>query len=180
MTTRYKSPTGWTAEVCQLEDLPIGAMFKLSPGAESPTYTRGGRQEDGMIEYHRQNDINDNGLFYGGTTVYCNWTCVLLNTKNFSEGEIEQFFATYQIWAEPDQVIALVQDAYMKAKDVDGTREFHIVVQDKGWAYRIGCRFFILDGVRIGVLFPYVYNVTVAAITGDDWETTIYHEELEE
>lgn len=106
-------------------------------------------------------------------------TCSLLNNKKFNIGAIEEFFSTYMIWAEPEQVIALVQDAYMKAKDVDGTREFHIVVQDKGWTYRIGCRFFILDGVRIGVLFPYVYNVPVANITGDDWETTVYHEELE-
>lgn len=179
MATHYKSPTGWEAYVVRLEDLEPGARFKMDAGDDSPVYVRGGRQDDGMVEYHRL-DIDDHGLFYGGTNVYWNWPLGVPKFRNFSTGEIEQFFATYQIWAEPEQVITLVQNAYMKAKDVNGTREFHIIVQDKGWTYRIGCRFFVKDGVRIGVLFPYVYNVTIADITGDDWETTIYHEELEE
>lgn len=177
MTTRYKSPTGWTAEVCQLEDLEIGAMFKLSSGAESPTYIREGRQEDGMIEYHRQDDINDHGLFYGNTTVYCNWSCSLLNKKNFSEGAIEQFFSTYMIWVEPEQVIAQIQEGYIKAQK-EGDADFCIYVHDE-LMHRIGVRFFVKDDVRIGVLFPYIGNVTVASVTGDDWESEIYHEELE-
>lgn len=177
MTTKYKSPSGWTAEVCRLEDLEIGAMFKLSSGAESPTYIRGGRQEDGMIEYHALDNISDNGLFYGSTTVYCNWSVFLLNKKNFNEGAIEEFFSTYMIWAEPEQIIALIQEGYIKAQK-EGEAEFNIYVHDK-LMHRIGVRFFVKDDVRIGVLFPYIGNVTVASVTGDDWETTIYHEELE-
>ena len=176
MTTRYKSPTGWTAEVCQLEDLPIGAMFKLSQGAESPTYIKG-ETCDHRILYRRLGEVNDRDFLYGSATVFCNWTCSLLNTKNFSEGAIEEFFSTYMIWVEPEQVIAQIQEGYIKAQK-EGDADFCIYVHDK-LMHRIGVRFFVKDDVRIGVLFPYIGNVTVASVTGDDWESEIYHEELE-
>ena len=176
MTTRYKSPTGWTAEVCQLQDLPIGAMFKLSQGAESPTYIKG-ETCDHRILYRRLGNEMDEDFLYGSATVFCNWTCSLLNKKNFSEGAIEEFFSTYMIWVEPEQVIAQIQEGYIKAQK-EGDADFCIYVHDK-LMHRIGVRFFVKDDVRIGVLFPYIGNVTVASVTGDDWETTIYHEELE-
>lgn len=176
MTTRYKSPTGWTAEVCQLQDLPIGAMFKLSQGAESPTYIKG-ETCDHRILYRRLGNEMDWDFLYGSATVFCNWTCSLLNTKNFNEGEIEEFFATYMIWVEPEQVIAQIQEGYIKAQK-EGEAEFNIYVHDE-LMHRIGVRFFVKDDVRIGVLFPYIGNVTVASVTGDDWESEIYHEELE-
>ena len=176
MTTRYKSPTGWTAEVCQLEDLPIGAMFKLSQGTESPTYIKG-ETCDHRILYRRLGEVNDEDFLYGSATVFCNWTCSLLNTKNFNEGAIEEFFATYMIWVEPKRIIAQIQEGYVNAQN-EGDADFCIYVHDE-LMHRIGVRFFVKDDVRIGVLFPYIGNVTVASVTGDDWETTIYHEELE-
>lgn len=176
MTVRYKSPTGWTAEVCQLEDLPIGAMFKLSQGAESPTYIKG-ETCDHRILYRRLGNEKNEDFLYGSATVFCNWSCHLLNTKNFNTGAIEQFFSTYGIWADTEQIIAQVQDGYLKAQK-EGEAEFSIYVHDK-LMHRIGVRFFTKGDTRIGVLFPYIGNVPVANITGDDWETDIYHEELE-
>lgn len=176
MTIRYKSPMGWTAEVCQLQDVQENSMFKLSPGAESPTYVRGDKREDG-IAYRVLGDSQDAGVLYGSTTVYCNWSCVLLNNKHFNEGAIEEFFSTYMIWVEPEQIIAQIQEGYVKAQK-EGEAEFNIYVHDK-LMHRIGVRFFVKDDVRIGVLFPYVGNVTVASVTGDDWETDIYHEDID-
>lgn len=176
MTTRYKSPSGWTAEVCQLQDLPIGAMFKLSQGAESPTYIKG-ETCDHRILYRRLGNEENEDFLYGSATVFCNWTRSLLNTKNFNEGAIEEFFSTYMIWVETEQIIAQIQEGYANAQK-EGDADFCIYVHDQ-LTHRIGVRFFVKDDVRIGVLFPYIGNVTVASVTGDDWESEIYHEELE-
>lgn len=101
-----------------------------------------------------------------------------IKTKNFDIGAIEEFFSTYMIWADPEQIIAQIQEGFAKATENSGMREFDIYVHDK-LMHRVGVRFFVKDDVRIGVLFPYIGNVTVASVTGDDWESEIYHEELE-
>jgi len=100
-----------------------------------------------------------------------------LKTKSFDTGAIEQFFSTYMIWAEPEQIIAQIQEGYIKAQK-EGEADFCIYVHDK-LMHRIGVRFFTKGDTRIGVLFPYIGNVPVANVTGDDWETDIYREDID-
>lgn len=95
-------------------------------------------------------------------------------TKHFDIGAIEAFFSTYGIWADTEQVIAQIQEGYRKANGGD----FNIYVHDK-LMHRIGVRFFTKGDTRIGVLFPYIGNVPVANVTGDDWETDIYREDID-
>lgn len=180
MATHYKSPSGWTAEVRHLKDVPEGMMFKFGAGKDEPVYVRGRTRKDGMCGYHARGDERDGDFFSPLVTVYCNWPRMLMNHKCVSKGAIDEFFATYQVWAEADDVVKLIDNELEKPENSGKDAEFDIVVYDKGWPVRVGVRFFVKDDVRIGVLFPYIGNVPVAAITGDDWETTIYHEELEE
>lgn len=103
----------------------------------------------------------------------------MINLKDacWNHGAISEWLAIYMIWSSASYVIACINSHLKLYPEVD---EFCIVLPDNDFKHKVGVRIYDKNGTRFVALSPCVYNTTLKRLTGDDWETEIYAENLDD
>ena len=102
---------------------------------------------------------------------------IKLKDACWNHGAISEWLAIYMIWSSASYVIACINSHLQLYPDTD---EFCIILPDNDFNHKVGVRIYDKNGTRFVALFPCVYNTTLKRLTGDDWETEIYAEDLDD